>query len=132
VTLLPATWWISSTLGLDGEEGGPDYIVRLPDGVEDEKLAIGLIALAIAALGIAVLVYSIRAGLIRRRWLGVVIPISAMTTYLGFTLRIISTPVFGANIGGALLSSFAFPIVVGLGTASGVTAYRLLRPANAE
>lgn len=112
VALVPAAWWFS--LFVEGDEGGSDYIVKPPASLDDSKHIIGLTSIVVATVALVVFVHALRKRLIRTQWIGIVLPLSFLAVYVGFTARVVSAPASGANIGGGLLLLMAGPLSLGL------------------
>jgi hypothetical protein len=113
-SLAPAVWWIAGLIPNDVRPENADYLVRplrLPFFVEP---AIGLVSVLVAGFAARSLHRSVRGGELRREWWQVAVALSAIAAFVGFTYRIATAPVIGANIGGGALIFLAVPFSIGM------------------
>lgn len=120
-----AVWWLVGDLSFDGPD--LDYAVQpLPLAPGTER-ALGLGALALAALAFAVLLRP--AGVLWRRpgWWAVLLPVTAAAVVVGAGWRVATAGVYGANIGFGLVVIVGGPVVATCLAFAAYRATRLLR-----
>lgn len=116
--LAPLTWWLTEQLPdeFEGRDTGfADYLWEPPDLSDGDRRTIAIGSAVAVAAGAFVLIEGLRSGTIRRRWVGVVVPLAALSTYAGLTYSVATAPVTGANIGGGLLLLIGYALVPVLG-----------------
>ena len=128
VSLAPAVWWISGLIPSDVTADTADYLVhplRLPFLVEP---AIGLLCVLLTGRAARELHRGVRDGEFRSEWWQVAAALGAIAAFGGFTYRIVTAPVIGANIGGGALILFALPLSVGMLTWAGLALHTIRHP----
>ncbi|MGB3736266.1 MAG: hypothetical protein WA964_15005 [Ilumatobacter sp.] len=109
-------WWL---VGDVSEPGlfSPDHIIESPDVSPITEALIGVVGVIAASIALLVLWRGRRAAVITRRQLSAVVPIAGLGAFAGFTLRVVTAGVSGANIGAGLLmmgSVVVVPVMLGL------------------
>ena len=95
------TWWLVGDLSEDVTS--PDYLVAPPDLAGSTETMIGVIASILVAFGFTSLIVLNRRGRIAGRELQALLPLLAIGLYVGFSARVVTAGVVGANIGAGLL-----------------------------
>jgi hypothetical protein len=101
-----ATWWL---VGDQSEPGGDDYLFKPPRLSAGSVRAAGLVALVIVVLGVILLARSTSNGRVASTWWYVEVPIVVAGIVTGYSLRVMTAAVGGANIGGGL-ALYALPV----------------------
>jgi hypothetical protein len=128
VAIAPAVWGLAE-LAPDsvGADAQPDYLVR-PLGLS--TAARTTITIGAASLAIAAALTFVRA---RRRqdvgseWVGVLVPLVAVSGAAGLVYSAVTEPVIGANIGGGLAVMAGIPFAVAMVTLAAWRAVRARR-----
>lgn len=107
-----ATWWIVGDQSTT--ENLPDYIVEPPAVSADTALAFGLVATVLLVASVATLLGASHARRLDRSWWGVLLPLLGAGFVVGYSVRVVTAGVIGANIGGGMAIMFGGPLVVGL------------------
>lgn len=107
-------WWLVGDLSYRGQvEGGLDYWYKMPDIPGWTEAILGGGALIIGAVSALVLIAKVHAGWVDWRWLIVVALFVLVGALLGFSVRVFTVGVIGANMGAGLLAFFgAFPTLL--------------------
>lgn len=112
----PAVWWLAGLLPDEDLDGAPpDHAITPPEIGATAELVIGLVAVVVLAAGAVALDRGTRGGLLSRGWARVAAAAALAAGYVGFTYRVGTEPVIGANIGYGMLMLGAIPLLVGLG-----------------
>jgi hypothetical protein len=115
VACAPAAWWSSGAFPEEVDPEGADYLMRPPTIGLLWRIVLGIVAWALA-LSAAVSLRRLVAGGLDRRWQQVVAAAALSAAYVGVAYRVASSPVIGANIGGAMLILGAVPFGAGTST----------------
>lgn len=107
-----ATWWLVGDLSEAGDVD--DFIVKAPELSTAHEALIGVAAMAALMAAAGVLVALVRRHRITWSTLRPVLPLLAGGAFLGFTSRVVTARVGGANIGGSLLLLAAPGVVVAM------------------
>jgi len=103
VLLMPVvTWWLVGDVSEDPVRF-TDYMLRPFDLTTAQQSTAGWAGLALMVLAMMALSWGTRQGSTRRSDLGVVAPLLLAGVYVGFTHRVMTAGVVGANIGGSIL-----------------------------
>ena len=96
------TWWLVGDVS-ETDIVDPDYLVRPPQLSSSEELALGAGATALLVAAAFVVALAARKRVVTWLDLRLLVPSACLGVYLGFTLRVVTAGVIGANIGGGLL-----------------------------
>lgn len=112
--LAPLTWWLTEQLP-DEFEGRDlrfaDHMWQPPDLSDGDRRTIAVGSVIAVAAGAVVLVEGLRSCTIRRRWVGVVVPLAVLSAYCGVTYSVATAPVSGANMGAGFLFLVGYVLV---------------------
>ena len=129
-----ATWWLVGPNPGDGLGSDPmlrpddyDYLFHPPAIDATMERVGGWAAVAIAALGVALLVAEARHGRIDRRWWPPIVAMTLVGAIIGLAGRVMTAAVVGANIGGGFMLLFGTPVVLALVIGSTVWSIQTLR-----
>jgi hypothetical protein len=111
VAVAPSVWWLT---GLPKQPDWPDpyFMVRpldLPPGL---VLSIGLVSITLVVVGAATMAREVTAGVWPFGWCGVAVSLGLLSAYVGWTYRIATMEVTGANIGGGMLVFGLAPVAI--------------------
>ena len=128
VAVAPAVWGLAE-LAPDsvGADTPPDYLVR-PLGLS--TAARTTITIGAASLAVATALAFVRARRrqdVRSEWVGVIVPLAAVSGAAGLVYSVVTEPVIGANIGGGLAVMAGVPFAVAMVTLAGWRAVRARR-----
>ncbi len=128
VAVAPAVWGLAE-LAPDsvGADAQPDYLVR-PLGLSTAArttITIGAASLAVAAA--LAFVRARRRQDVRSEWVGVIVPLAAVSGAAGLVYSAVTEPGIGANIGGGLAVMAGVPFAVAMVTLSAWRAVRARR-----
>ncbi|HVM04739.1 MAG TPA: hypothetical protein VM242_06180 [Acidimicrobiales bacterium] len=107
-----ATWWLVGDLSEGGDVD--DFIVKAPELTTAQEALIGGVAMAALMAAAGVLAALVRRHRITRSTLRPVLPLLGGGAFIGFTARVVTARVGGANIGGSLLLVAAPGVVVAM------------------
>lgn len=107
-----ATWWVVGDLSEGGDVD--DFVVKAPELTTAQEALIGVVAMAALVAAAGVLVALVRRHRITWSTLRAVLPLLAAGAFIGFTARVVTARVGGANIGGSLLLFAAPGVVIGM------------------
>jgi hypothetical protein len=117
-----ATWWLVGDLSEDAPPAALSYSFAPPPvgGSVARWLGAGATAIALVALGVSA------AGTWRRTldraWWPVLLPLVGLGAFAGWSYRVMTAGVVGANIGAGMVI-FALPVVVISGVAGAIAAW---------
>jgi hypothetical protein len=142
VAMPVATWWLVGDLtdpdfkrrlqaggdpairaGLD-----PDYMFRPFDIAPATERTAGIVAVVLVETAAVVLILASLTGRLHGGWWAVFGPLSLVGAGCGWGWRIMTAPVSGANIGGAIMLYLGGPIGLGLVGMALWAAWRLITP----
>jgi len=121
---IPVTVW--GLLPDLSEEGGTDRMIE-PLLSSTARIGIGVAALAVGVIALLVVLSPAGRALRRSGDLAVVVPLLVAGLYTSVVLRIATSAVSGANIGGALLGYLGLVLVPSLVAIAAVSALRMRR-----
>lgn len=129
-----ATWWLVGPNPGDGLGSDPtlrpddyDYLFHPPAIDATMERVGGWAAVAVAALGVALLVVEARHGRIDRRWWPPIVAMTLVGAIIGLSGRVMTAAVVGANIGDGFMLLFGPPVVLVLVIGSIVWSIQNLR-----
>lgn len=129
-----ATWWLVGPNPGDGLGSDPmlrpddyDYLFHPPAIDATMERVGGWAAVAVAALGVALLVVEARHGRIDRRWWPPIVGMTLVGAIIGLAGRVMTAAVVGANIGDGFMLLFGPPVVLVLVIGSIVWSIQNLR-----
>lgn len=105
-----AAWWAVGDLS-EPDLFAPDYMFEPPEISGGVEAAIGVVGCLVTAGILIALVRARAVETITRRQIVAVVPVVAIGVYVGFSWRVMTAAVSGANIGGALLMMAALVVV---------------------
>lgn len=104
--------WVVGLVEPERSNADPDFMWQPLDIGDNTRLALGLGATALAAVAIAIVWRSFKAGDITRTVMIVLSASGSIAAYGGMMYGVGTAPVTGANIGGGLMLLAAGPFVV--------------------
>lgn len=122
-----ATWWVVGDLtesGVDPRDA--DHWISPPSLTEATERVLGLGAAIVLLIATAVLVVSTFRGRVLPRWWGFALPLVGIGVFAGWSFRVVTAGVYGANIGGGFVVLVS-PIVVAAGLAVSARNWRALQ-----
>jgi hypothetical protein len=117
-----AVWFLVGPLA---EQGGTDYILRIPKLNRTVELALGLVAAGIALVSVA-MVWRRRDLLVRAGWWRVYGRCSLAGIVIALSARIVSAASAGANVGGGIVM-FGYPLPLAYSLEHAVREARAIR-----
>lgn len=103
------TWWLVGDLSEDVTS--PAYLIKPPDLADSTQNTIGATAGLIVVFAIASLAVAYSRRLFTRHELVATIPLLAIGVFVGFSLRVFTAGVSGANIGAGILILFGLGFI---------------------
>lgn len=107
-------------------------LVEPPSISADAALALGIVATVLLVASVVALLVASRRRAFDPGWWSVLLPLMGAGVIAGFSGRVITAGVIGANIGGGLVILFGVPIVLALIGWAGVRAGSLTRRRDSE
>lgn len=117
-----ATWWLVGDLSEDAPPGALSYSYAPPAVGGDVARWLGAGATAIALVALGVSAASTWRRSLNRAWWPVLLPLVGFGAFAGWSYRVVTAGVVGANIGAGLVI-FALPVVAVSGVAGAVAAW---------
>ena len=128
MAIAPAVWGLAE-LAPDSvsADAQPDYLVR-PLGLSTAaRTTITIGAASVAVTAALVFVRARRRQDVRSEWVGVIVPLAAVSGAAGLVYSAVTAPVIGANIGGGLALMAGIPFAVAMASLAAWRAVRARR-----
>ena len=109
-----ATWWLVGDLSTVSVDAGRDYAFQPWPVAPVTERALGIAALTVGLSAVAVLGWATRRRVMDARWWTVLVPLLAAGGIAGFSWRVMTAGVIGANIGAGLCVIVGGPVVAAL------------------
>lgn len=98
------TWWMVGDMTASGvDPSDADYWVSPPSLTGSTELGLGSGAAIVLLSAMAVLVVSTLRGRLSPRWWGFALPLVGLGLFIGWSFRVVTAGVYGANLGGGFV-----------------------------